>query len=325
MQHEHEHEGRLARMIPARKSPLIEAWFRGYVRRYLRRSFHRVLLLGEPPAMPDGPLLVCMNHSSWWDPLLVFWLSRELLSWDAYGPMDQRQLNRYPILARIGAFGVDRESLQAAREFVRYSDELLRGRRRALWLTAQGAMVSSAARPVRFYSGVASLVQSLGVAHVTTVVLEYEFWDEKRPEAFVSFATAIPVVAGAGLRPQAVSARAGGADGAANGRAGRSAAGAECVAFSCAPFGGNGNQPCLRSVPADMRPAGPIHPRARARRRPHPAALGAGPPRLTEKSAPPSASAGRNRSFARLSGFGPARPRPDRPDGATKPDGLRDW
>lgn len=199
MQHEHEHEGRLARMIPARKSPLIEAWFRGYVRRYLRRSFHRVLLLGEPPAMPDGPLLVCMNHSSWWDPLLVFWLSRELLSWDAYGPMDQRQLNRYPILARIGAFGVDRESLQAAREFVRYSDELLRGRRRALWLTAQGAMVSSAARPVRFYSGVASLVQSLGVAHVTTVVLEYEFWDEKRPEAFVSFATAIPVVAGPGF------------------------------------------------------------------------------------------------------------------------------
>jgi len=173
-------------MIPAAKNPLVERWFRGYVRRYLRRSFHRVLLLGDLPRAPEGPLLVCVNHSSWWDLLLGFWLSREVLGWDSYGPMDQRQLRRYPIFTRLGVFGVDRESLQGGREFVSYATTLLAGSRRALWITAQGAIVSNSRRPVRYYSGVAHLARALAPCHVLTVALDYEFWDEKLPEAFVS-------------------------------------------------------------------------------------------------------------------------------------------
>ena len=183
-------------MIPAQKNRFVETWFQGYVHRYLRRSFHRMLISGDAPEIPDGPLIVCMSHSSWWDPLLAFWLSRELLGWDGYGVMEERQLRRYPLFTRIGAFGVERESLRGGREFLQYANGLLRGRRRALWLTVQGAMVSNAVRPLRFYSGVASLVQGLGTVHLTTVVLDYEFWNEKRPEAFVSFAPVLAVTAG---------------------------------------------------------------------------------------------------------------------------------
>ncbi len=191
-------------MIPACKNRYVEQWFRGYVRSYLRRSFHRVLLAGELPPSPDGPLVVCVNHSSWWDMLFCFWLSRDVLDWDSYGPMDERQLRRYGILRRIGVFGVDRESLNGGREFLQYARELLGGEeRRVIWMTAQGAMISNDERPVRFYGGVSHLVQALGRCQVMTAALDYEFWDEKRPEAFVSLGAPRTVEAGPGFSRKA--------------------------------------------------------------------------------------------------------------------------
>ncbi|MCC2667895.1 MAG: 1-acyl-sn-glycerol-3-phosphate acyltransferase [Armatimonadetes bacterium] len=186
-------------MIPAAKHPWVERWFRGYVRRYLRASFHRVLLVGEIPERPPGPLLVCMSHSSWWDVLLAFWLSREVLPVDSYGPMDQRQVERYRILTRIGVFGVDRETLDGGRDFVCYAQELLEGKDRALWITAQGAMVSPDLRPVRLYSGIGQVARQLDSCHVCTVALDYVFWDEKRPEVLVHFGEPFPVTGGRGM------------------------------------------------------------------------------------------------------------------------------
>ncbi|MFN3653312.1 MAG: lysophospholipid acyltransferase family protein [Armatimonadota bacterium] len=178
-------------MIPAEKHPWVEAWFRRYTRAYLRRSFHRVLLSGELPPPPEQPRLVCMSHSSWWDLLLGFWLCRDVLGWDGYAPMDARQLRRYPMLRRIGVFGVERESLRGGREFVEYGRGLLAGSRRSLWITAQGEMTSTSRRPVRFYSGAGHLAEALAASgdgvEIVTLALEYELWDEKRPEAFVRF------------------------------------------------------------------------------------------------------------------------------------------
>jgi 1-acyl-sn-glycerol-3-phosphate acyltransferase len=180
-------------MIPATKNRYVTAWFRGYVRRYLRQSFHRVLVAGELPSTPEGPVLVCMNHSSWWDMLVAFWASHDLLGWDGYGPMDERQLRRYGILRRIGVFGVDRESLSGGREFLAYTRELAVGRQRALWITAQGAMVSSEERPIRLYSGIAHLARTLGRCSIVTTALQYEFWEEKRPEVLLTLGQPRPV------------------------------------------------------------------------------------------------------------------------------------
>ncbi|MCS6777288.1 MAG: lysophospholipid acyltransferase family protein [Chloroherpetonaceae bacterium] len=176
-------------MIPARKSPLLSRWFADYTRRYLRRSFHAVYLLGDLPdlrACDRVPLIVCLNHTSWWDVLLGTTLANDVFGWEWYGVMDARQLERYRMFTRMGMIGVDRTSLAGAREFLEYATRLLRGQRRALWLTPQGEMLSNRARPVRFQPGVGHLVAQLGDCYVTTVALHYEFWQEKRPEAFAA-------------------------------------------------------------------------------------------------------------------------------------------
>lgn len=188
-------------MIPAKKSALIERWFFSYARRYVRRSFHAIHLLGEPPRFaaetPALPWLVCLNHSSWWDVLLGFCIGKELFGGDHYGVMDERQLRRYAFFARLGAIGVDRTSLTGAKEFLRYCETLFRGQPRALWITPQGEFASNYARPVRFQSGIGYLAERLGEFHLTTLAFHYEFWEERLPEAFVSFSPLTRVRVGA--------------------------------------------------------------------------------------------------------------------------------
>jgi 1-acyl-sn-glycerol-3-phosphate acyltransferase len=177
-------------MIPANRSILIERWFCAYSRNYIRRHFHAVYRVGEylPPKVGvQAPLLVCLNHSGWWDVLFGLLLAHDVVGWEYYGVMDERQLRRYRFFTRMGMIGVDRTRLSGAKEFLDYSVDLLKGQRRALWLTPQGEMTSNFNRPLRFQPGLGHLAERLGVFYATTVCLHYEFWNEPRPEAFVSF------------------------------------------------------------------------------------------------------------------------------------------
>src|SRR5579871_6273704 len=177
-------------LIPPHKSPWLEKWFHHYIRRYLQRSFHCIHGIGMPP-LPEGdgrtPLIVCLNHSSWWDVLLGFYAGREWLPWESYGVMDALQLKRYRLFTRLGMIGVDRTRLSGAKEFVDFTERLLRGQHRALWVTPQGEMVSNQRRPIRFQPGLGLLAERLGDFYITTIVLHYAFWNERLPEAFISF------------------------------------------------------------------------------------------------------------------------------------------
>lgn len=177
-------------MIVPQKSQALLHWFRLYNRFYLRKHFHRVHLDGDLTLLlGDGktPLLLCVNHSSWWD-LLLGVLGDELLSeWDSYAFMDEAQLKRYRFFASLGVIGVDRSSLQGAKECLTFAQGLLQGKQRALWITPQGEFTSNTARPIRFQPGIGAIAQGLGEFSVSTVVFDYDFWTERHPEAFLSF------------------------------------------------------------------------------------------------------------------------------------------
>lgn len=62
--------------LPHRWHWLIRG-FRRYCTRYVRKHFHAVRLSRSGAALPntDEPILVVLNHSSWWDPLIGIVLS----------------------------------------------------------------------------------------------------------------------------------------------------------------------------------------------------------------------------------------------------------
>jgi 1-acyl-sn-glycerol-3-phosphate acyltransferase len=166
-------------------------FFDGYVTRYLRRRFDRVLVWATPGALATarGPRIFAMNHASWWDVLVGYALARRVIRTESYAPMDEAQLARYRILSRLGVYSVDRGSVGGIREFLRYSTDRLR-EGAALWITPQGEITPHWRRPVRFQSGLGHLVARVPGVSVVPVAVAYEFMDEPRPEIFVKLGAA---------------------------------------------------------------------------------------------------------------------------------------
>jgi 1-acyl-sn-glycerol-3-phosphate acyltransferase len=162
-------------------------FFDRYVPRYLARRFHRVHLWGRADDIEvpcDAPVIFVMTHASWWDVLIGYYLARLVLDIESYAPMDEAQLRRYRVLARLGAYSIDRFSAGGLRDFVRYTSALLKPGR-AVWVTPQGEITSAWRRPVAFQPGVGHLVRRGGRLATVPVAVAYEFLEEPRPEIFV--------------------------------------------------------------------------------------------------------------------------------------------
>ena len=177
-------------MIYPNKSEHFLKFFRKYNHGVLKKQFHTVFVDGSVPKIslaPDetAPILVILNHTSWWDMLLAIALEERMTGWNAFAAMDSRQLRRYRFFTKLGVIGVDRTTLSGAKEFVDYAATLLNDRRNSLWITPQGRFVSTD-RPVAFQPGIGHIASKLGTFYTVCIAFDYEFWDDKKPEGFIS-------------------------------------------------------------------------------------------------------------------------------------------
>jgi 1-acyl-sn-glycerol-3-phosphate acyltransferase len=170
-------------------SPWLHRWFAAYSKRYLRKHFNAVRLLGTaPPPLPSGrPVVFFLNHASWWDPLVALFLCQQFFSqFRSYAPIDADALKRYGFLKRLGFFPVERGSIHGARQFFGYSREILAKPNHALWLTPQGRFSDMRERPVRFESGIGHLADLPTSPLLIPIAIEYVWWFERSPEILVS-------------------------------------------------------------------------------------------------------------------------------------------
>jgi 1-acyl-sn-glycerol-3-phosphate acyltransferase len=172
--------------LPPRWRWLIRG-FRKYAVRYVRRHFHAVRLSNSGGRFPatDEPLLIVLNHPSWWDPLIGIVLSRELADREQFAAIDAVAAQQYRFFARLGFIGVDTKSLRGAAAFLRAGGAILSQPRTAFWVTAQGRFTDVRERPLALQSGVGHLAARLNAGIVLPVALEYTFWTESTPEALV--------------------------------------------------------------------------------------------------------------------------------------------
>ncbi len=166
-------------------SPALLSLFARYLRWYIPQSFH-ALRLAHPERFPRHAerLIVCLNHPSWWDPIVSIVLSRFLLpGTDHYAPMEASALRRYGFMRRLGLFPVDNQSPRAAAQFLRTAAHILNTPGSVLWVTPEGQFTDVRTRPVAWKAGLAALLHRAGECTVVPLALEYTFWDERRPEA----------------------------------------------------------------------------------------------------------------------------------------------
>lgn len=175
--------------------PAISQWrlrlFTTYLQWYLSRNFHGVHLLriGSLEAVEDRAVLACVNHPSWWDPLLSFYLSRRFFASRAnYGPIAAAGVEKYKFFESIGFFGIDPHSRTGAEKFLRVGQRCLSRADHALWVTPQGAFVDVRRRPMVIAKGVGHLARRMCAdaqpVAMLPIAFEYAFWNERFPEAF---------------------------------------------------------------------------------------------------------------------------------------------
>jgi 1-acyl-sn-glycerol-3-phosphate acyltransferase len=148
------------------------------------------------PRPADGPVVVVLNHPSWWDPLICLMLTDLFPDREHYAPIDAAALDRYRFFARLGFFGVERGRLRGARNFLRVGRAILDRPASVLWITAQGRFVDSRERPTRLEPGLGHLLAGAGRVTVIPLAIELTFWDERLPEALARFGPPIAAAPG---------------------------------------------------------------------------------------------------------------------------------
>lgn len=182
-----------------RSSPWFFRGFRKYARRFVGRNFHALRVDREGPlTVPPGPAIIAMNHASWWDPMTALVMTESFGPGRAhYAPIDVLGLKQYPILERLGFFGVDLETPRGGIAFMRRASAILARAESMLWITPQGRFVDPRDRPVRFMEGLGRLLHRSPRVFVAPMAIEYPFWNDRRPEALVRFGPWIAVEDGA--------------------------------------------------------------------------------------------------------------------------------
>lgn len=193
-------------LLPRRSLWLIAA-FRRYVYWYLPRHFTAIRLDRRgflPEALkalqpsdiclstscerlPDGPVVVVLNHPSWWDPLICLVLSDLFPNRVHYAPIDSASLEQYRFFGKLGFFGVQPRSVPGARVFLRTGQAILNQPRSMLWVTPQGRFVDVRDRPIRIEAGLGHLLARCPHAVVLPLALELTFWEQRLPEALARF------------------------------------------------------------------------------------------------------------------------------------------
>ncbi len=183
-----------SQLVPPRRTWMTWGFYR-FLPRYLARHFHMVGVSGDSlPTIPtDEPLIVCLNHPGWWDPLILLILrTRYFPDREFFAPIDAAALRGYPIFRQLGFFGVEQNTTRGARQFLGAAREILARPAGSLWLTPEGRFTDPRDQPA-FEPGLAHLVSGMTRGTVLPLAIEYAYWTERTPEALVRFGTPLRI------------------------------------------------------------------------------------------------------------------------------------
>lgn len=172
-------------MLEANKSNLFERIFAVYNRNLFKRRFNSLGVSGLEFLSRKNSQIVYANHSSWWDGLVAFEISRKIKA-DSFIMMEEKQLRKLFLFRKLGAFSIVRENPRQAVKSLEYATNLLKEKpNRTIWIFPQGEILPNDARPIRFYHGAARIVEKAKNCSAIPLAIRYEFRGEFKPEIYV--------------------------------------------------------------------------------------------------------------------------------------------
>ena len=134
-----------------------------------------------------------LNHPSWWDPMIGVLLSERFPGYEHFVPIDAEMLQKYGIFKRLGFYPLERDSVRGAFRFVKTTLNILSHDRHSVWITAQGKFCDVRQRPLNLEPGVGHIAARMKRGLIVPIAIEYAFWNESRPNAFIAVGQAMNV------------------------------------------------------------------------------------------------------------------------------------
>ncbi len=177
-------------MILPKKNRYFEKILYHYISFQLKTKFHCVWLDDNRNEQKKGSHLLLVNHSSWWDGLIVFYLNYRVIKEDSYAMMSQQGMEEYPFFRKIGAFSVNPNSPKDLIRSLRFAEHVLH-EKKSVWIFPQGKEEHLEKRPFQFMSGPSFLIQKVENVTVSPVLFYYTFRHSEKPELFIRISDSI--------------------------------------------------------------------------------------------------------------------------------------
>jgi len=171
-------------MIKPIKSKKTEKLLKGFLHYQFRKHFYRIYLDDQLIHKIDGPKIYTINHSNWWDGLLIFYLNQKIFRNDSYAMMSKKGIQDFPFFSKIGAFAVDPDSPKDLIRSLQFSQSLL-SEGKSVWIFPQGAEEHLEKRPFTYMNGPAYLLQKNEDVQLIPIAAYYTFRHDQRPELFI--------------------------------------------------------------------------------------------------------------------------------------------
>lgn len=169
-------------MVEVKKSKWTQLRFRLMQKNRLQQAFHKLYV--KSGYMPNEAIFV-VNHSGWWDALVLFELEQKKQIPPVYTMMDEELLQQYPIFSKNGAFSVQLHEEEQALKAFQYADLLLTDGK-SVALFPQGTPKHQDERPLQFVSSVVRLFELCRDIPIIPVAIYYTHRHEQKGEVWVS-------------------------------------------------------------------------------------------------------------------------------------------
>ncbi|WP_026689382.1 lysophospholipid acyltransferase family protein [Alteribacter aurantiacus] len=176
------------------KKPQFESLFSVYNKRLLTKHFQSVQVKNDwTPTSSKRGVLFYINHSSWWDSLVLFHLNRHVLKQDGYALMSEEGLTKFPFFKKLGAFPINSSSYTSVLRSLKKAAKLL-DEGKALYLFPQGEERHVDIRPLHFQHGASYLVQKAEACDVVPITFYHGLLHGQYPEFYIHIGPSISLM-----------------------------------------------------------------------------------------------------------------------------------
>lgn len=156
-----------------------------YQRAFASMRFDLKVALGQLD--PGLPVILVPNHISWWDGFFCFEVQSRLRPGSGiYSLMLESELKKFPILRKIGCFGLEPGNpVSVRRAFIQFRDLVAANPYRTITFFPQGEISPIRQRPLAFRRGIETLAKIIGRVQYVPIGLHIEPMTSEKPTAFI--------------------------------------------------------------------------------------------------------------------------------------------